>query len=133
MEKMGCHPNEWAPWLYRQDAKTEIASYAPLLLQAAGQGDPTALEQLNEAASDMARAIQTAVRRSGSHRVVMGGSLWKNQLYRQMIQNHIGEDVDFIRASVPPVCGAVVIAGYFAGCDEPDTLLENLSRNATKE
>lgn len=133
MKKMGAPPNEWVPWLYQQDVKTVIASYAPLLLQAAEKGDPTALEQLNEAASDMACAIQTAVRRSGSNRVVMGGSLWKNQLYCQLVQTHVGEGVDFIRASVPPVCGAAVIAGHFSGCDDPDKLLENLSRNATKE
>ncbi|MBR3872975.1 MAG: hypothetical protein IKJ26_02285 [Clostridia bacterium] len=133
MEKMGCHPDEWAPWLYRQDVKTEIAAYAPLLLQAAEQADPTALQQLNEAASDMACAIRTAVRRSGSRRVVMGGSLWKNQLYRERVQQHTGENVDFIRASAAPVCGAAVIASHFAGGLDPDALLENLSRNDTKE
>lgn len=132
-EKMGQHPNDWAPWLYRQDTKTEIASYAPLLLQAAEQSDAVALEQLDEAARDMACAIQTAVRRSGSQRVVMGGSLWKNALYQETVKRHTGETVEFIRAKCPPVCGAAVIAGHLVGCTDTDALLEKLAEQYTKE
>lgn len=132
-EKMGQHPNDWAPWLYRQDTKTEIAAYAPILLQAAEQGDAVALEQLDEAARDMACAIQTAVRRSGSVRVVMGGSLWKNALYRETVKRHTGEGVEFIRAKCPPVCGAAVIAGHLVGCNDTDELLQIIAEQYTKE
>ena len=107
--------------------------HLPDLLQAAEQSDAVALEQLDEAARDMACAIQTAVRRSGSQRVVMGGSLWKNALYQETVKRHTGETVEFIRAKCPPVCGAAVIAGHLVGCTDTDALLEKLAEQYTKE
>ena len=132
-EKMGMVPDDWTAWLYRQDAKTEIASYAPLLLEAAAKGDAVALQQLDEATENMACAIRTAIRRSGSPRVVMGGSLWKNELYRSKVHKFTGEHAEFIRPAGSPVCGAIVIAGALAGCQDPGELLKAVTSAYTKE
>lgn len=131
-EQMGRSLDDWIYWLYHQDYKTEIAAYAPLLLQAAQQGDAIALEELNKATEDMACAIYTAVKRGGSPSVVMGGSLWKNALYREMVKQHSGDMVEFIHAKCPPVCGAVVIAADLVSDADTDTLLDTMITQYSK-
>ena len=75
----------------------------------------------------------TAIRRSGSPRVVMGGSLWKNELYRSKVHKFTGEHAEFIRPAGSPVCGAIVIAGALAGCQDPGKLLKAVTSAYTKE
>ena len=130
---MGRSLNDWIYWVYRQDYKAEIAAYAPVLLQAAEQGGAIALEELNQATEDMACAICTAVKRGGSPRVVMGGSLWKNALYQEMVKQHSGDMVEFIHAKCPPVCGAVVIAADLVSSSDTDTLLDTMIAQYSKE
>lgn len=131
--QMGQPLDDWIYWVYHQDYKTELAAYAPLLLQAAQQGDEIALEELNQATKGMACAIRTAIKRGGSPRVVMGGSLWKNALYREMVKQHSGDMVEFIQAKCPPVCGAVIIAADMVSGSDTDALLDTMIEQYSKE
>ena len=91
------------------------------------------MEELNQATKGMACAIRTAIKRGGSPRVVMGGSLWKNALYREMVKQHSGDMVEFIQAKCPPVCGAVIIAADMVSGSDTDALLDTMIEQYSKE
>ncbi len=111
----GCTLREFVPELYRQNAKAVLASYAPLLLQAAREGDEIARAELGQAAGDMALAIRTAHGICGSYRVVLGGSVWKDETYRGEVAGRLGDGYEMIVPDMPPVYGSMVLAASLAG------------------
>ena len=114
-KKAGCPLRELVAQLYRTDSKLVIASYARILMEAAEQGDAAALKELHEAADDMAYAIQTAAGKCRRRGVVMGGSVWKNALYRRLVSEKLGSSYEMIFPTLPPVYGSVVEAAGLAG------------------
>ena len=68
-DRLGIDPSEiqrMITWLYAPDTgKKEIASLAPLLKEALGQGDETAREIARKAAADLAELVITGWRKSG--------------------------------------------------------------------
>ncbi|MBE5783302.1 MAG: hypothetical protein E7329_08330 [Clostridiales bacterium] len=123
--KAGVPLREYVPALYRMDAKTEIASFAPILLEAAALGDAVAMAEVNAAASDMAHAILTADQMIRGKCAVMGGSIWKNQLYQDLVQHHLGAEFKMIFIDLPPVYGAVVEAAGLLGFSCAHSFKEN--------
>ena len=115
-EKMGMPLRDYISVLYRSDAKTEIASFAPLLLKAAQEGSVAAKAECQAAAAEIAEAILTADRLVGAKCVVTGGSIWKNDYYRGLVQEKLGKEFKMISIDLPPVYGAVLQAAAQAGC-----------------
>lgn len=99
------------PKLYA-GGRMKIAAFAQVLLQAAQQGDAVAQMQLEESVRNLAETIMTAGRyiHSKSKRVAVAGSIWKNALYFNKMQNELGDDYLLCRTDLPPVYGSYVIA-----------------------
>ena len=132
-EKAGCALRELIVGLYSQDSKRVIASYAPLLLAAAERGDGAALRELEKAAGDMAHAIATAAACCEKKRVVMGGSVWKSEIYRKSVEGALGEGYEMIAPSLPPVYGSVVEAAGLAGLEVTRAFSETFRETLTEE
>ena len=132
-EKAGCALRELIVGLYSQDSKRVIASYAPLLLTAAERGDGAALRELEKAAGDMAHAIATAAACCEKKRVVMGGSVWKSEIYRKSVEGALGEGYEMIAPSLPPVYGSVVEAAGLAGLEVTRAFSETFRETLTEE
>ena len=98
---------------------------APLLLKAAEEGDRIAQVQVAQAASDLAEAILTADQMIGNRSVVIGGSVWKNDYYRALVQEKLGQDFRMIDIDLPPVYGAVLEAAAQAGIAISDDFRQN--------
>ena len=130
--KLGMTLREYIPVFYRSDAKTEVASLAPLLLQAAADGDPVAQEQAREATMELAHGILTADRLIGERCVVIGGSVWKNDYYRSLVKKNLGCDFKLINIDLPPVYGAVLEAAAQAGITATEAFKDNF-RTTLKE
>ena len=132
-EKAGCALRELIVGLYSQDSKRVIASYAPLLLTAAERGDGAALRELEKATGDMAHAIATAAACCEKKRVVMGGSVWKSEIYRKSVEGALGEGYEMIAPSLPPVYGSVVEAAGLAGLEVTRAFSETFRETLTEE
>lgn len=132
-EKLGMPIRDYIPVLYRSDAKTEIAALAPLLLNAAAAGDQAAQAQCEEAAEEISHAILTADRLTLGHCVVTGGSIWKNDYYRELVQAKLGKDFEMICIDLPPVLGAVLQAAAQAGIEAEDAFKENFRATLKEE
>ena len=104
----------WFSQVYQPDARRVIASLAPVLLEAAEAGDETALLNLQEAEEGLAEAILSAAARCPSKRLVVSGSIWKNPLYINIMEELTGNRFEMIRPVNPPVVGAVVEAAIQA-------------------
>lgn len=132
-EQAGCTLRELVVRLYSQDSKRVIASYAPLLLQAAEAGDAVAAGELRQAAGEMAWAIKTAAKICESGRVVMGGSVWKSEAYRRAVKQELGEGFELIEAQLPPVYGSAVEAAALAGLRPGAEFEKNFRETLMKE
>lgn len=104
--------------LYRM-SRTQVAAFAPLVSQAAGQGDETACRILEGQSEELSHAIETAAAWLGgsSVAVVLTGSLWRcvPGLYVRVCRR-LGEGYAVTLPELPPVYGAVRRAAVLAGC-----------------
>ena len=132
-EKAGCTLRELIVRLYTQDSKRVIASYAPLLLEAAERGDSAALAELSRSTGEMAHAIATAAAYCEKKRVVMGGSVWKSKIYRESVERALGEGYEMIAPSLPPVYGSIVEAAGLAGLEVTQAFKDNFRETLTEE
>ena len=105
----------WFSRVYQTDARRTVASLAPVLLEAARLGDETALQELQEAEKGLADAILSAAARCHSERLVISGSIWKSQLYTEIMAELTDGRFEMIRPACPPVIGSVVEAAIQAG------------------
>ena len=114
-EHAGCPLTEWILHIYGGDAKSLIASAAPLLLRAAEAGDETAMQETDAAAAGFAAVLECALERCSAHTVVLSGSVWKNGMYTDAVHSHILKEVTFVPLNAHPVVGALTEAGALAG------------------
>ena len=131
IEKSGCSMRDFVAKTYTGESKKVIASYATVLLEEAEKGDAVALQQLKLSCADMAEAIVCAGKDCKRKLVVMGGSIWKNELYRKMVKESLPGEYDFIAPDLPPVYGSVVQAAALAGV-KTDKQFENNIRKSWK-
>lgn len=132
-EQAGCTLRELIVRLYSQDSKRVIASYAPLMLKAAAEGDGAALRELGQAADEMSWAIRTAARQCASRRVVLGGSIWKSEVYRRVVEERLGEGFELIVPELPPVYGSAVEAAALAGLKPGENFEKNFRETLIEE
>lgn len=129
-EQMQLSLEHFTAWLYRQDAKQVISGYAPLLMRAAAENDPVAVQHMQEATAEMAHAIKTAAKAAQSPWVVLGGSLWKNHLYRFFVRQHLPDHISFVIPQTAPVYGAAVLAGQAVSEKASQDLFEALCKHS---
>ena len=95
--------------------RTEVASYASVLIAAAEAGDEIALQQLNACVHELQCHIQTAVRQAGSAElpvVLAGGLILHSPYLMQRLREALPEQT-FLPLTASPVYGAVLQAiGY---------------------
>lgn len=127
--QLGMPLSEAIPTIYG-GGKRYVASFAPLALQAAQQGDVVALAIVEEAAQGMADHIRVG----GTHiaqkpvSCVLTGGLMQNDYYMQLILHDLGTQIDeftILRPQIPPLYGALARAALNAGI-RPD---ENFRKN----
>ncbi len=89
-------PGDILTWLYDQaNPVTPVARLAPLVLDAAAQGDPEAVRIVLRGAEGLADAVHAVAQRLGFPAdqplpiVVAGGLLHHHELYRQLVQQAI--------------------------------------------
>lgn len=129
-EQAHCQIRDLVPSLYSGDGRRMIASFAPVILTAAQAGDAVALREVRRASEGMAEAILAAGTYGTEPLVVMSGSVWKNDLYRDTVSGLLPDHYQLIRPVLPPVCGSVLLAAGAAGIPEHEefklTLRESL-------
>lgn len=115
-EKLGMPVNKAIPAIYA-GGRTMIADFSRITCGEGAKGDPVALQQMKEAAHDLAHAIRVGGERIAARvkPVATAGSIWKDKMYRQMVQDELGEDYDLRSTDLPPVYGSCVIAMRNAG------------------
>jgi len=97
--------------------KYDVASLAPVVLEAAGNGDPTARAILVAAAGQLIDQLGAMVKRMGSLPsvgvVFVGGLIEHETLYSQIVADAVHQRIPQARihpAKFPPVGGAVIMA-----------------------
>lgn len=98
------------------------ASVAPLVFHAAASGDPVAIDLVRWAGEELGELANAVIRQLGFEQkkfdVVQMGSLWKGSplLSEAMLErlHTCASGARLVRLNVPPVNGAVVLAGQIA-------------------
>lgn len=101
--------------------KRYIATLAPLVIQAAEEGDAVAARIVDTCTRQLARMLQTGSRYlyDAPYKVVMTGSQWDiNGKMQSGVQKHLDEHFELIRPDLPPIYGAALEAMYLLG-NEP--------------
>lgn len=107
-EMLGGNPYIGIPAIYKK-GRPYIASFAPVVVEAAESGDECALQILRDNAQRLADIIKTAVRRFGaSDEFVAAGGFFNNATFRKMVEAAAG--IHLTLPDVPPVYGACVEA-----------------------
>ena len=107
-EMLGGNPYIGIPAIYKK-GRPFIASFAPVVVKAAEEGDACALQILQSNAQRLADIIKTAVRRFGTpEEFVAAGGFFNNVIFRSMVERAAG--VHLTLPDVPPVYGACVEA-----------------------
>ena len=90
----------------------EIAALAPVVVEQAAQGDAAARVIVDEAAHELARHVDTVIRRLGLERppLALAGGLMRGNV-RQAVQAAIRSEVGEVTHVAEPPLGAVVLAG----------------------
>jgi N-acetylglucosamine kinase-like BadF-type ATPase len=110
-EKLGKDVRTCIAELYA-GGKPMIASFAPLLLKAAGYGDRIAKEILYRAADELALLIRAGARLIDKKpcRVALAGSLWNSELLFWEVSMLLNKDYELLPFDIPPVLGSAVAA-----------------------
>lgn len=108
-EKLGCSPWDGIHKIY-QGGTSYIASFAPVVFEAYGMGDPEAKAILERNASRLADLINCAYERNTcEHTVIIAGSvIEKNNVYLQMLRSRLHPKLQVLVPERPQSFGACV-------------------------
>lgn len=118
LQARGCHsPEELIPNIYAHPSiRAEIASLAPLVEQAAQEGDAVARHLLEQAAGELTRMAAIVYRKLGNHPVpigLSGGLMQPHSLLRQIFlqesQQH-GLEWSSVKETQEPAAAALTLA-----------------------
>jgi len=92
--------------------KPLIASFAPLIFQAAAQGDDIAQDILSRAADELALMIRTgaALVEQRPCPAALAGSLWKSEMLLHAVRERLSDEYALLPLSAPPVLGSALAA-----------------------
>lgn len=110
-------PEKLAQKIYREDFLNSISSLSVIADSTAEKGDKVARKILRMAGSEVALAVNTAVRKLGLKNkkfpLVLAGSMFKSSFFKKSFELYIKETcskADIIYPQNPPVLGAVKLA-----------------------
>jgi N-acetylglucosamine kinase-like BadF-type ATPase len=136
-------PNDLILWATEKNKagtiKTDIASVAPFVIEAAKKGDKTAKQILKEEIDELVLAVRTVVKgikSKGLPKVVLvGGLVENNPLYFNAMKKAIQKDIKGIQVNAPKACpaiGAVIGAAKKAGIEITPAFIKNLTTSWKK-
>ncbi len=112
---------ELVPWVLHRSSKTEVASLAPAVFEAARQGDPLAKKVVLEGVEGLARRVVYVSKRLGIKKPQVGlvGSLFEKdenyfQLFLKVLKNEITPGNVFI-SRTPGAVGAALLVKHALG------------------
>ncbi|MBR3504852.1 MAG: hypothetical protein IKO07_11525 [Clostridia bacterium] len=105
--------------VFYEGGKRMIASFAPLVFEAAAAGDALARSLVDNACDELALLIATCAKHltGAPYLVGLSGSIWKADMIREGVRARLSDDYRLLRADLPPVFGAAVAAAELAGLD----------------
>ena len=115
-EKLGKSVRSSISYLY-SDGKRTIASFAPVIFEAARQNDEVALEIMNRGADELELMIRAGAKLIGQppYKVALVGGLWNADIYQNAVRARLDENYLLSQVTAPPVIGAALAAAEKAG------------------
>lgn len=137
------NPDQLIPWAAEKNnegtIKTEIGKAAPLIVEAADDGDAVASQILDEEVSELVLAVQAVLKQLTYDKlpkvVLVGGLVENNPSYFKRLEDGIKDAVEGIQVSAPisaPVVGAVIGAAQKAGIAISPDFISNLTSSWEK-
>lgn len=110
-------PQGLIPWAYSDPAWSRIAELSPLVVECARQNDPVAVAVIEEAAIDLAAAVEHVVRNlnllNESIAIVLSGGNLGSGPFGSLVSQHLHTLVptaQLVRPTVEPATGAAFLA-----------------------
>lgn len=110
-------PQALIPWAYSDPAWSRIAELSPLVVECARQNDPVALSIIEEAAIDLAAAVEHVVRNlnllNEAISIVLSGGNLGTGLFGNLVSQHLHTLIpkaQLVRPTVDPAVGAALLA-----------------------
>ena len=134
-------PQEIIPRVYRQGmSHTEMADLAPVVFQAASEGDPAAAGIIHLAGRELGQMAAAAIRRLGmeGEQVPIGlvGSVFKSQeQLLDAMRDGLGGEIkaDFVKPRLSPVGGAAILALRAAGGEMSSAVIRLLEQDEKRK
>ncbi|MBQ2956933.1 MAG: hypothetical protein IJE08_10775 [Clostridia bacterium] len=126
-EKLGKSVRSSISYLY-SDGKRTIASFAPVIFEAARQNDEVALEIMNRGADELELMIRAGAKLIGHppYKVALVGGLWNADIYQNAVRARLDENYILSQVTAPPVIGAALAAAEKAGIEVTEEFREKL-------
>ncbi len=119
--------------IYR-GGKRYIAEFAPLVLQAAEEGDRIAREIVEKNAEFISTTLNRLAQNfNGRVRVALAGGTFKHEGFLQRVKGGLDEKVVALRLAAPPVFGAVRLAAKIGNKDVYGTFTDTLTKGALND
>lgn len=125
----GCHKSIFDINGY---TKTQFATFAPLVFDAAREGDPAAMAILEQNFAYIGELITTAANLFDEkpYSVALAGGIFKDPLSMEMVQKHVPAHATLFRLDKEPVLGAVAKAKHQYVANQEATPISSFLKNS---
>ena len=125
----GCHKSIFDINGY---TKTQFATFAPLVFEAAREGDPAAIAILEQNFAYIGELITTAANLYDGkpYSVALAGGIFKDPLSMEMVQKHVPAHATLFRLEKEPVLGAVAKAKHQYVANQEATPISSFLKNS---
>ena len=125
----GCHKSIFDINGY---TKTQFATFAPLVFDAAREGDPAAMAILEQNFAYIGELITTAANLYDGkpYSVALAGGIFKDPLSMEMVQKHVPAHATLFRLDKEPVLGAVAKAKHQYVANQEATPISSFLKNS---
>ena len=125
----GCHKSIFDINGY---TKTQFATFAPLVFDAAREGDPAAMAILEQNFAYIGELITTAANLFDGkpYSVALAGGIFKDPLSMEMVQKHVPAHATLFRLDKEPVLGAVAKAKHQYVANQEATPISSFLKNS---
>lgn len=125
----GCHKSIFDINGY---TKTQFATFAPLVFDAAREGDPAAMAILEQNFAYIGELITTAANLFDGkpYSVALAGGIFKDPLSMEMVQKHVPAHATLFRLDKEPVLGAVAKAKHQYVVNQEATPISSFLKNS---
>lgn len=125
----GCHKSIFDINGY---TKTQFATFAPLVFDAAREGDPAATAILEQNFAYIGELITTAANLFDGkpYSVALAGGIFKDPLSMEMVQKHVPAHATLFRLDKEPVLGAVAKAKHQYVANQEATPISSFLKNS---